>query len=489
MSFFSLEEVCAITGGSWVVEPDSVAQEFSGVSIDTRSQIEGGLFVALPGTRSDGHDWLEVAAQKGALAALVEQNRVTGTPSSTFPMIAVEDTARALWRLAEAWRDRLTARTIAITGSSGKTTVRRMLQAILEHANRLEGVGSCTASERSFNNHLGVPLTILRARLDDRFLVLEVGTNAPGEIAELAALARPDLAIITNVGRVHLEGLGSLEGVAAEKASLLGGLSAGDFAIVPSGGGPLSNAIQAYLRQGVEPITVGGPGADVALAQRRVLDQTGAQILRLEGEFETRLRLAGAHNAQNALSAIAAARSLGIADKVIGEALAELGPDSMRLAVEDLGDTGIMLFNDAYNANPDAVLASLDAFAEVTEEASRRVVILGDMLELGDEEAELHREIGRAISQLNERVNVEVVILIGERSRYTAEALVEAGFENLIIRISELSAELIESVAAIVQDGDAVLIKASRAVALERLVEMVRLKNTNQVERELTQKS
>lgn len=485
MSFLSLEETRSIVDGSWILEPASDSEEITGVSIDTRGMQAGNLFVALPGEHSDGHDWLESARRGGAAALLVRQGHREESTGGRVPMLAVADPVAALWALASAWRECLTAHTVAITGSAGKTTVRSMLQAILERA---AGEHSCTASERSFNNHLGLPLTILRARRGEQFLVVELGTNAPGEIARLASLARPATAIITNIGRAHLAGLGSIEGVAREKASLLGELSSGATAIIPVQGGELERAAAEVLPEGVTLVTFGGDGADVALRERHHLDPTGAQIVRLQDGFEARIRLPGAHNARNALAAIAAARSLGIADRVIGEALAELPPDAMRLQVEELGDPGTMLFNDAYNAHPDAVIASLEAFAEASGEASRRVVILGDMLELGADEVSLHEECGRTLSELNRRVRIDVAIFIGPLSQNTARALQETGFEHLIVRVPSLHDDLLEAVAAVVLEGDAVLIKASRAMHLERLIDAVRA-NTNRVEHALTQRS
>lgn len=487
MTNLTLAEMSACTEGRWLVPPSSDTLVLQGVSIDTRALGPGHLFVALQGQQSDGHSWLQAAAEAGASAALVEEGRLGAHMPEGLPLYAVSNTQDALWDLARAWRQRLNVQAVGITGSAGKTTVRRMLEAILTHAHTCGVVGGCTASERSFNNHLGVPLTILRARLDDQFLVLEIGTNAPGEIAQLAGLARPDLAVITNIGRVHLEGLGSLAGVAEEKASLLSVLTSGQQAIVPTGPPVLQDAVARHLSPDAGCVTFGQPGADVVAIERTVLDQTGAQQIRLEDGFSVRLRLPGGHNAQNALAAITAARSLDIADSLIAEALGEMESDPMRFGIEELGASGIMIYNDAYNSNPDAVLASLQAFAEMSGHAPRRIVILGDMLELGDDEQALHEEVGRALAQVNQEQAIDVVILVGHRSLHTGNALAECGFSNLIVRVPELHEALLESIAALVSDGDAVLVKGSRGMALERLVEMVRTKNLQPLEPELAE--
>ena len=485
MSRLALGEIGEILDGRWLLAPEDPGCVIGGVSIDTRELDPGDMFVALPGEQCDGHQWLAAARTAGAGLLLVDAARAQACVEGTVPMLAVPDPTAALWRLAEAWRARLEARVIGITGSAGKTTVRAMLQSILECA---VGAASCTASIRSFNNHLGVPLTILRSRSSDAFLLLEIGTNAPGEIARLGSLAAPSLAIITNIGRAHLEGLGSMEGVAREKASLLACLPPDGTAIVPFGDARLDAAIASCLPEGVARDTFGDAGAGTCMQERRVLDTTGAQIIRLTDGMEVRLRLPGAHNARNALAAIAAARCLGIADRVIADGLADLTPDPMRLAVESIGDQGTMLFNDVYNANPAAVLASMEAFAEMSAQAPRRMVILGDMMELGDDAPALHEACGEALARIDARTPIEVAVLAGSHAGDTARGLAKTGFGTLIVRIPHLDDERIEAVVGLVQPGDAVLMKGSRGMHLERLVDALRA-NMGRLEREVAQLS
>ena len=468
MTFLSLEACREATGGTWLVPPSDGALEPSKVSIDTREDLTGALYVALVGGRLDGHAFLADAAKAGACAAIVESGRVDESLHGTLPLIAVEDSTRALRSLAEAWRPRLEATVVGITGSAGKTTVRRLLQGICEAA------GPTTASIRSFNNHIGLPLTILSARPDDAWLVVEIGTNAPGEILDLATLAAPDVAVITSIGRAHLEGLGSLEGVAREKVSLLEVLPPGGDAVVPAGAGPLTDLLPQCLPEGVALQTFGADGTPVGLAMRNTLGATGAQLLRLDDGLEFELRLAGEHNASNACAAVAAARALGIPDSTIVPAIGAVEPDSMRLSADLLESSGTLLLNDVYNSNPDAVQAALQTFAELSAYAPRRVLILGDMLELGEEEAALHAEIGRSVARLDALAPIDVAIFVGERSLHAASALDECGFDGLLVTLPRLDEVLAGTVASVVMDGDAVFAKASRGMAFERIIAAIR---------------
>jgi UDP-N-acetylmuramoyl-tripeptide--D-alanyl-D-alanine ligase len=467
MTFLSLEEMRTAVGGTWLVPPDDATHQPRGVSIDTRGAIEDAVYIALVGERHDGHDFLPQAVEGKAAAVIVEPARLRSSHPRTTPMIAVEDTTRALWSLAEAWRPRLEATVVGITGSAGKTTVRRLLQGVCEAA------GPTTASIRSFNNDIGLPLTILSARPDDAYLLVEIGTNAPGEIRALSTLAAPDVGVITSIGRAHLEGLGSLEGIAREKGALIEALPASGVAIVPAESGPLAPLLPDLLPDGARLVSFGGTEPPRGLRDRKALGCSGMQILTFMDGQELRVQLAGAHNALNACAAVEAARALQIPDSTIFPAITTVEPDAMRLAPRLMESTGTMLLNDVYNSNPDAVRAALETFAEIATDAPRRVVILGDMLELGSDENALHAEVGRGVARLHERIPVDVAIFIGERSAHSAKALQEAGFENLLVTMPRLDDCLAETVASVVMDGDAVLAKASRGMAFERIIDAI----------------
>ena len=475
------EEMRLAVSGEWLDEGVSCRVDPVGVVIDSREDLRSRCFLAIIGERTDGHLWLASAVEGGAVMLIIQKDRrdaVDPTLAASIPVLMVSDTREALTRLAVAWRARLEGVVVGITGSAGKTTTRRLVQSICErHVEDQEDPGGgCTASVKSYNNDIGVPLTILRARSDDRFVILEIGTNAPGEIAMLSSLARPDLVVITNAGRAHLEGLGTIEGVAREKASILEGLAENGLVVMPSAPGPLREEVLARLGPTQH---VCGFGAAVGegglhLTARETIDASGAQKVTCSDGFEFRMRLPGTHNALNALAAILVARALDITEARIGLGLAELDSDPMRFSGEPIGDSGIMVYNDAYNANPDAVLAALETFGEVSVEATRRVLILGDMMELGDDASELHAEIGRAVLSLSRATELSCVVFIGPLSANGARVVLDARADMMVVQCSSLNEALSEGLAGMIQSGDSVLIKGSRSQALERVVASLR---------------
>jgi UDP-N-acetylmuramoyl-tripeptide--D-alanyl-D-alanine ligase len=467
IEFLSLAEIAAATRAHLAAGP--AMPPLVGVGTDTRTDLSGRLFVALRGDRHDAHDHLGAAVAAGAGALLVE--RVPDAAAlGEVPVLVVPDSRRALGDLARAWRGRLAlARGVAITGSSGKTTTRRLVEGIL--GSRWRG----TASPKSFNNDLGVPLTLLAARTDDRFLAIEIGMNHPGEIRPLAELARPEVAIVTMVGRAHLEGLGSVEAIATEKASILADLPADGLAIV--------NGDRAELLAAVERIGLRcpvlrfgrGPGNHLRLAGRRAAEPAAVHAGAAVQRFETSdglvadLALPGEHNAVNALAAIAAARHLGFDDATIAAALPTVRPEAMRLERIEVG--GIGFLNDAYNANPDAVLASLATFAELAADAGRRVAILGDMLELGPSSEALHEEVGRAAGSLPGLGRIEAV---GRFAAATLRGAASAGFRGDTRRHEALGEPELGAILDGLRPGDAVLLKGSRGSAMERVLAAAR---------------
>ncbi len=278
---------------------------------------------------------------------------------------------------------------VGVTGSAGKTTVKRLLHGVLSRT--LRG----TASPRSFNNDVGVPITLCAAHADHDYVICEIGMNAPGEIAMLAEIARPTVAVVTMVGRAHLERLGSVEAIAREKLSLVSALPSGGLAVVRGDSALVDAALAHALPAGVRVVRFGeGPANHVRLVARRN-DGTG-QAITVDAcgrRMEIRMALPGMHNAMNALAAVAVGIDRGIPDAEIAAGLGSVEPADMRMVRQQVGS--FTIFNDAYNANPDAVAAALGAFAELASQAPRRVVVLGDMLELGDGAAALHAETPR----------------------------------------------------------------------------------------------
>lgn len=447
----------SVVGGRWLQRPERLAEPV-GVGIDSREDLAGRVFIALRGQRHDGHDHLAEATARGAVVLIVECDPARGVVPRDVGVLRVESTHRALTRLATAYRDQLAAtKVIAVTGSSGKTTTRRMIHHVLSRV--LRG----TEAPKSFNNHIGVPLTLLGARSSDRYVVAEIGTSAPGEIATLAAVARPDIAVITMIGQAHLEGLGSVEGVAREKATLLYHMREGGTPIVNADSPPL----REHLRNLPSVILFGkSDDADLRLTGRGREGDLWWFEINHRNRF--RLGLAGEHNAINAIAAVAVARRMGLTDELIDQGLATVKPVDMRMSRLRIGS--IDVYNDAYNANPDSMQAALSAFVELTADAPRRVVILGDMLELGGDSARLHHELGEALANAPRLAAIDHAIFVGPQSKHGADAVRRAWGAGRMTEIARLNDESGTAIAALLRPRDAVLIKASRGSALEQVL-------------------
>lgn len=460
-----LREIADIVGGRPVGdraraghdEPED--PEVHGVGTDTRATLTGRLFVAIPGDRHDGHDHLEAARDAGATAALVQSRFLDGggrLPEG-LPGIAVAEIRPALAALARDHRRRLRGVVIGITGSSGKTTIRSMAERVLAE------LGPGTASIRSFNNDLGVPLTILEAREDDRWVLLEIGTNAPGEIGHLAGIADPAIGILSGVGRAHLGGFGSEAAIAAEKAALIDAVAKNaGTAIVNVDAEVIAEEIAGRRAAGGSIVTYGEAGS----ADRRLLDRSvrsgGGQTIEL-GDFTGDVGLDGRHNAINAIAVVELARLLGVADADIARRLAELEPPPMRFVRHVVN--GIEVVDDTYNANPESMRASLETFTEISTTATRRIAVLGGMRELGTRSASLHEAVGAVAANVSD----EIVLVGGDDVAAIGRGARNAGFEGGLHQVADGDAAatlLAEHVAA----GDAILFKGSRAVGLDKVV-------------------
>lgn len=458
----------AAGGGRWLRRPldETVARaaEMQGLSTDSRTVGRGQVFLALRGERFDGHDHLDDAVQRGAAMLIVQRPPADMNPWPTdLHLLLVEDTLKSLSRLASAYRRRLgAAKFIAITGSTGKTTTKQMLLAVLSQRFRVSG------SPRSFNNHIGVPLTLLAAGPRDQYVVCEVGTNHPGEIADLTAVIEPDIAIITSIGRVHLEGLGTIEGVATEKAALLGSLSQGGWAAVCID----EPAILPHIEPMQRGITFGfSTDANLRLCECAV---TGAgTTFTLNDHTRWRLPLYGTHHASNATAAIAVGRRCGLTDAEIQAGLLKVEAPEMRFVRHRLGK--LELFDDSYNANPESMKASILTFRQLTaDEGGRCVVILGDMLELGELGEEAHAEAAEEL--LDETQGIappQLAILVGPLMGKTAQALRQDGRVH-VRHLAHLDEAALGDLIELLYESDHVLVKGSRGMRLERIVQAIR---------------
>lgn len=419
---------------------------FGVVGTDTRSLPAGALFVAIQGERFDGNDYLEAAAARGAAGALVSR-----TSDLALPQIEVADTRRAFGAMARAWRENFAIPVAAITGSAGKTTVKELVAAILGHARRV------CVTQGNLNNDIGVPLSLMRLAEDDEALVVELGANHAGEIAGLGALVEPTIAVITNAGAAHLEGFGSLEGVARAKGELIDALPADGVAVLNRD----DRFFDAWReRAGARRVLSFGfdAAADVRLlGEITVADSCSAFTIGWpDGRgLDIRLPLLGRGNVANSLAAAAAASAAGASDSDIRTGLAAARPVRGRMH-ELAGRHGATLVDDSYNANPTAARIALDFLAG---RPGTRIFVLGDMLELGPSAAALHREIGDYA-----RARCDRLVTVGDLAAEAAQAFGEPAeaFADIDAAAKALSAQLGPKVT--------VLVKASRSMGLERLV-------------------
>ncbi len=425
--------------------------EVLGVSSDSRSLSPGGLFVALHGPRFDGHDFLEQVAEKGAAGALVD-----GRVSDALPCLRVENARIGLGRLGALWREASRAQVAAVTGSNGKTTVKEMLAAILAR------VGETLATQGNLNNDIGLPLTLCRLQ-DEQFAVVEIGANHPGEISYLSRIARPRVAIINNAGRAHLEGFGTLEGVARAKGEIIEGLAA-DGVLVFNADDPHAPLWREMAGQrgkitfGVEKAAdVSSPAGSLELAWNETGFNSRFEVRVGDETFTVALALAGAHNRMNALAAIAAAHAMGVPRRAMIEGLADLKPVAGRLAPRK-GVKGVWVVDDSYNANPDSVRRAAEVLATAP---GRKLLVLGDLGELGGEAEALHRELGEQIYHQG----VDLLFTCGALSRAASEAF-GGGASHFDSREA-----LVDALLPRLEPGDTVLVKGSRAARMEQVVE------------------
>lgn len=436
------------------------------VSIDSRTVQPGQLFFAIPGERFDGHNFVLDALRGGAAAAVVGQARVSALEAQIQAapdgplrplLISVDDPLVALGRLAAYHRKQLHAQVIAVVGSNGKTTTKTMIDHVL--GGRRRG----RASPKSFNNAVGVPLTLLSAELGDEYLVVEIGTNAPGEIAGLARIVQPDQAIVTSIGEEHLEKLRDLDGVAAEECAVLDFMRPNGF-VAMNGDAPQLRAVQPP-----DGVTLMRYGEDAAADVRLGGVQYADPWLRftINGRFSYALPVVGAHNALNAAGAITIARRFGCEHPEIADRLRTFALPPMRGEKVLLGE--VTLINDAYNANPASARAAIEMLLAMPCRG-RRVAVFGEMLELGEQSPALHARTGALLGHSG----IDEIFLVGPAVELMGPACLSNGREPGTVQMCASIASCGERLADVVQPGDVVLLKASRGVGLERVLPTLR---------------
>lgn len=449
-ALWTSDEIAAATGGT-----ASAPFEVTGVTFDSREVQPGDLFVAMPGTAHDGHDFVDLAFASGAAGVLV--SRQAGGPH-----VRVADPFEALQALGRAARERTPATVIGITGSVGKTSTKEALFAALERA----CPGRVHRSVKSYNNHTGVPLSLARMPRDSRYAVFEMGMNNAGEIAALTAEVRPHVALITAIAPAHIENLGSIEAIADAKAEIFAGLEPDGVAIIPNGGAQRDRLVKAARRFADRIITFGDGDADVH-AVHAVAAEAGGSLISatlLERELTFTISQHGAHWVTNALAVLAVVEAVGADVAAAGLALADMGGLKGRGERHELAVEGgkLLLIDESYNANPASMAATLKSLGE-EKDVTRRIAVLGPMRELGPHSEQLHAGLAPAVLG----AKVDRLILIGEEMAPLEQAL---GGAMAIERAGSVD-DAARLLLADLHPGDAVLVKASNSVGLAKLVE------------------
>ncbi|WP_370200162.1 UDP-N-acetylmuramoyl-tripeptide--D-alanyl-D-alanine ligase [Aeromicrobium sp.] len=440
----SLAAIAQAVGG--VVHGDGDVVVTGPATLDSRAVTPGGLFVALAGERVDGHDFVGAALQGGAVAVLASR-------PVEAPAVVVDDVTDALGRLARHVLDLLDVQVVALTGSQGKTSVKDLL------AHLLGRVGPTVATAGNYNNELGVPLTVLRADLATRYLVVEMGARGIGHVARLCRVAPPHVSTVLNVGSAHVGEFGSVDNIAIGKGEIVEGLRPGGTAVLNADDVRV-DAMEPRVPAGCEVVRFGraAQGPDDVRIVDVTLDARGEPDVVLEHGAErwtTHVPLLGVHQASNAAAALALLSGLGL--PVAGTSLEDYAPaTAQRLERHERAD-GVVVLDDSYNANPESVRAALEALAGLG--AQRRVAVLGEMLELGADAHARHVEVGQAAAELG----TSLVVAVGDGARGIAEGAGDVG-----LAVPDVDVAL-DTLRAWLSPGDAVLVKASRGARLERV--------------------
>ena len=456
----SLSYIVDACSGEFITgSPDSQVLQ---VSTDSRQVRPGDLFFALSGERYDGHAFLADAAAKGAAAVVVDRDKPACTDRlpRSVGIIAVDNTRSALGRLAARYRADFSLPVIAVAGSNGKTTTKELVASVLRQC------GPALWSEASFNNDIGVPLTLLQLNRTHAAAVIEAGTNHPGELAPLLRLIQPRYGVLTSIGREHLEFFGTVEGVAEEEGALAEALPATGKLFINGD----SEWTPAIARRAVAPVVTVGFGERNDWRARQV--RVGEDGVRFEAEAprsgsreEYQLRLLGRHQVSNALLALAVGTELGANPEQLRRGLLECAAPKMRLQVWE--SRGVRFLDDTYNANADSMLAALQTLADYPCRG-RRVAVLGEMAELGEHTVAAHREVGRRAAE----AGVDLLIVVGSLGLEIAQGAREAGLVETR-QFGDVAAAAF-GVQDLLQPGDVVLLKASRSTGLEKVAGMLR---------------
>ncbi len=447
----TVDEVLEATGGKML---DGCLCTFFGIATDTRAMGPGQLFVALKGANYDGHDYVKEAHEKGALGAVVSKD--VDVDDSDFFIIKVDDTRKALMNLAGFWRRKhKDLKVIAVTGTNGKTTTKEILRWLLS------AVGPTVASVKSYNNDVGVPLSLLEIRGYHHFAVIEIGASNPGEIASLAKVVAPDVAVITNIGIAHLQGFKSQANIVATKGELLKSVNSDGFAVL-NGDDPNFEELKAMSK--VPVFTFGINREELDMKPLEVASQTASTYFTIS-DVQTALPMGGVHNIYNALAALTVVKGLDLDVARSARRLRGFTPPPMRSNLFYVGP--VVVISDCYNSNPSSMAAAVRYFSEIP--SPNKIVIMGDMNELGSESARYHTEIGDKLAESS----IDTLIGVGSEVKATLEAFKKVEGKTALHFEATDRTELVNHIVESIEGGGAVLVKGSRFMKLEDTVSLL----------------
>jgi UDP-N-acetylmuramoyl-tripeptide--D-alanyl-D-alanine ligase len=455
MKPLSLQDIRRAVGGRSTTALPATAPSIAAICTDTRHMKPESLFVAIKGDNFDAHTMLGSAAKGGAIAAIVSE--IPSDAPEGLRLIVVPDTRIALGKLAALVRQSLRAKVVAVAGSNGKTSTKYIIDSVLS----VKLKGSC--SPKSFNNDIGVPLTIFAADEKDDYLVLEIGTNHPGEISNLTKIAQPDIAVLTNCSAEHLEFLGDIPGVRRENAAIVEKLNPKGLLVVNGDDPELVAAVSQYTGK---KITFGFNPTNDLFPTDIECDDQGVRF-KMNGRLAVSVPLLGRHTIANSLAAIAVARKFLLPEETIVEGLAVARGPEMRLQLEQFNN--ITLLNDAYNANPASMKAALETLQSLSTQG-RRVAVIGDMRELGQTSEKLHADVGAFAAGCG----LDRLICVGPQSRFIAETARRIGMAEEKVQLFADSESAARDVPAMLASGDVVLLKGSRGIHLETVAKAIK---------------
>ncbi len=452
---FTVEMAARAVNGELVNCTGCTEKKIGSVSTDTRTIKEDAVFVALKGDSNDGHKYVKMAVEKGAVCCIVQRGE--DVPEG-LPCIVTEDTAQALLDLAGAYRRRFDIPVVAVTGSVGKTSTRGMIASVLSQKYKT------LATEGNFNNGIGVPHTVFRMNFEHEIAVLEMGMNHFGELAAITAAAAPDTAVITNVGEAHIENLGSREGILKAKLEILQGLTHGGTVIL-CGDNDLLWSVNGTIDFETVYCGINNSRCDLIAENVKVSsDGTDFSFKYEDRRYEAHISVPGVHHVYNALIAILVGTKYNVPMNDILAGIREFVPDGMRQAAVRIGDFTVI--KDCYNANPTSMRSGLEVLS-LYETEGRRVACLGDMMELGTISESAHTGVGELVPGYK----VDCLITVGERARLIAEGAEKAGMDPCRIYSFKSNEELCEKLSDILVKGDVILLKASRSMRLEQVAD------------------